>query len=71
VAGTRDIFSEPNEAFHMAAKGSRSLRNTEKLKKKAATKIARPKVSRITGATKGARTALKRASLKARSKAAK
>jgi len=49
-----------------AAKGSRQPRNVEKQKKKAATVIPRKKVTRNTGATKKARTTLKRAATKAR-----
>ena len=49
-----------------AARGSRSLRNTEKAKKRAASLIPRKKATRNTGATKAARTSLKRAATKAR-----
>jgi len=48
------------------AKGSRSAHNVEKQKKKAASAIPRKKVTRNTGATKKARTMLKRAATKAR-----
>jgi hypothetical protein len=47
-------------------KGSRSAHNVEKQKKKAASAIPRKKVTRNTGATKAARTTLKRAATKAR-----
>ena len=53
----------------MVAKGARSLRNVEKQKKRAATLIPRAKVTRSKGNTKAARTALKRASGKARATA--
>ena len=49
-----------------AAKGSRKLRAVEKRKKKSAAAIPRKKVTRIMGATKAARTSLKRAATKAR-----
>jgi len=48
------------------AKGSRSIRNIEKAKKKAASVIPRKKATRNTGATKAARKTLKRAATKAR-----
>ena len=47
-------------------KGSRSVRNIEKQKKKAAVLIPRKKATRNTGATKAARTTMKRAATKAR-----
>ena len=49
-----------------AAKGSRQPRQIEKMKKRAAAAIPRKKVTRNTGATKAARTSLKRAATKAR-----
>lgn len=49
-----------------AAKGSRQPRTIEKRKKKAASVIPRKKVTRNTGATKKARTTMKRAATKAR-----
>ena len=51
------------------AKGARSMRNTEKSAKKAASAIPRAKVTRNKGVTKGARTTAKRAATKARAKA--
>ena len=48
------------------AKGSRQPRSIEKRKKKAASVIPRKKATRNTGATKAARTTMKRAATKAR-----
>ena len=53
------------------AKGARSLRNTEKTKKKAASTVTRAKVTRNKGVTKGARTAGKKSAGIARARKAK
>lgn len=53
------------------AKGARSLRNTEKTKKKAASTVTRAKVTRNKGVTKGARTAGKKSAGLARARKTK
>jgi len=65
--GTQHSIQTIHKEPHMpVGKGSRSDHNIEKQKKKAASAIPRKKATRNTGATKAARTSLKRAATKTR-----